>query len=29
MEKIAMLHRKQASGEIQQVTGVNVSTKGK
>lgn len=29
MEKFAMLHRKQVSGEIQQVTAVNVSTKGK
>lgn len=29
MEKFAMLHRKQVSGEIQQVTAVNVFTKGK
>lgn len=29
MENIVMLHRKQVSGEIRQVTGVNVSTKGK
>lgn len=29
MEKIVMLHRKQTSGEIQQVAAVNVCTKGK
>lgn len=29
MEKIFMLHRKQVSGEMQQVAAVDVSTKGK
>lgn len=29
MEKFVILHRKQASGEIQQATAVNASTKGK
>lgn len=29
MEKFFMLHRKQVSGEMQQVAAVDVSTKGK
>lgn len=29
MDKIVMLHRKQESGEIQQVAVVNACTKGK